>query len=309
MSADLSGLDKMTSKENQRLKNKELKINELKKEERSQKRLINTYHRMLKQHNPELAKRVVSHGDGRISLVEKGNKYEGGEGVTGVKTGVKMFEDGGVDDFYTEFDIGGGGGSLTLNSSKKKKASKKVDKMTMKMTYDDVFGVGLSVYSQFIKKTPSAITKQILEDPGLIQLPPGCEEIVSEVMSKAAGEKSGEVESGEWERLELEIRRRVGVKKEKDAERKLRDLEVEVEEENNGGGFGTPKKSPLGGGAQSPEGKKIRQSLDGMYSREEKEEALKSMHIGESPIVEAMRSSGEFHLLIGASIGDGGDSD
>ena len=238
MSADLSGLDRMAEKENQRVKSREVKIQELKKEERSQKRLINTYHRMLRQHNPALAKRVVQHGDGRISLIEKGNEYEGGKGVT-------KYEDGGADDFYTEFN--------TEEKEKKEQKEKEKEKKSEKMTYDDVFGVGLSVYSQFIKKTPSAITKQILEDPAIIQLPPGCEEIVSDVMSKAASKKSGEVESGEWERLELEIRRRVGAKKERDLETKLQDLEFDQEPAV----LGTPTKSP-GGGAQSPEGKKVR---------------------------------------------------
>jgi hypothetical protein len=38
-----------------------------------------------------------------------------------------------------------------------------------------------------------------------------------------------------------------------------------------------------------------------MYSREEKEEVLKGMHIGESPIFEAMRASGGFDDIQGDS--------
>ncbi|GMI28355.1 hypothetical protein TeGR_g14171 [Tetraparma gracilis] len=61
--------EQLSDKENRR----ETRRKELEKEGKSMKRLIRQYHRMLKKHNPDLAKRVVTHGDGGISLVEKDN--------------------------------------------------------------------------------------------------------------------------------------------------------------------------------------------------------------------------------------------
>ena len=63
---------KMAEKENRR----DEKLKELKKESRAQKRLIAQYHRMLRKHNPDLAGRVVGHGDGSISLIERGRGIE-----------------------------------------------------------------------------------------------------------------------------------------------------------------------------------------------------------------------------------------
>lgn len=75
MATDLSHLEKISSGLERKLERRDEKLEMMKKENRRMKKLVNTYSRMLRKHNPDLAKRVVHHGDGRVSLVEKGNEY------------------------------------------------------------------------------------------------------------------------------------------------------------------------------------------------------------------------------------------
>ena len=103
MNVDISSLLAVETKLADKEKRRDEKLKALKKESRTQRRLIAQYHRMLRKHNPDLAGRVVGHGDGSISLVEKG-----GGGVAervydddDLDFGVARDEDDEEDDFYT----------------------------------------------------------------------------------------------------------------------------------------------------------------------------------------------------------------
>lgn len=81
---EITSLERVGRKLEEKENRKDEKLKELKKESRAQRRLIAQYHRMLRKHNPDLAGRIVGHGDGSISLLERG---------TGIQTVVNTDED------------------------------------------------------------------------------------------------------------------------------------------------------------------------------------------------------------------------
>jgi len=103
MSDDVARVERVGRALEDKEERRKKKVKELEKEGKSMKRLIAQYHRMLRKHNPDLARRVVSHGDGRISLVEKDNVFAKG-GIVGEMERDVEGED--EDHFYTNF--GGG---------------------------------------------------------------------------------------------------------------------------------------------------------------------------------------------------------
>ncbi|GMI28127.1 hypothetical protein TrCOL_g12243 [Triparma columacea] len=122
MNADMERLEKAGRRMAEKESRMDKKVKELRREEREMKKLINTYHRMLRKHNPDLATRVVGHGDGRISLLEKGNEFTGG----GLETGTENDTD-----FYEGYVVGKGG---------KKEKGKHNVVFVDRVSYEEVFG-------------------------------------------------------------------------------------------------------------------------------------------------------------------------
>ncbi|GMH55792.1 hypothetical protein TrRE_jg5565 [Triparma retinervis] len=232
MNADMERLEKAGRRMEEKESRMDMKVKELRREEREMKKLINTYHRMLRKHNPELAKRVVGHGDGRISLLEKGNEFTGGGGTTGT-------ENENETDFYEGYVLGKGG---------KKEKGKHNVVFVDRVSYEEVFG----------------------EEDG------------------AGGVGGGEKDGLKGGKVDNEVKVKVEVDKVlKTPERKQRSEGGEEEEEE--------EEQYSKGLTNSPEAKRIRESIESAFGDETKPQLSPSQRA--NPVFEAMKKEGLFDDL------------
>jgi len=120
MAEDVGHVDRVMRAAVEKEERREKRRKELVKEGKSMKRLIGQYHRMLRKHNPGLAKRIVTHGDGKISLVEKDNVYAKGGVVGERERGEWGEEEEEEEDHFFTGIVGGEEGSVEEEEEEEK---------------------------------------------------------------------------------------------------------------------------------------------------------------------------------------------